>query len=505
MNRTFTAAILLFSKILLSQIASDPECRNEWTKPTSYEELSACIALLDDASDLLTTEVIGATVEGRNLFGLFFSSLKFGNDPDKIKVLIFAQQHGNEQSGKEGALLLANELIKLEYHYLFDSLDLVIIPQMNPDGSEVNQRKNGNEMDLNRNHLILTEPETIALHRLFDQYHFEVSVDVHEYFPYSEEWMNYGFYKNSDITIGTTTNLDVPENIRKLSREEFVLFYKNYLAQKGFSVFDYCPGDPPEIGHTRYSTFDINDGRQSLGIQGTFSFIQEGKNGKDGYSENLKRRAEGQMTGMMCLLEFTFQNKSRIKQMIYTERKKLVSGDGAQKISIQSVHTSNGSKLELPVYSVVTGNDSLLTINDFRPVVKSVTDVIKPRGYLIPKNNMDLVGWAERHNLAISSYQKSSSETIEQYFIDRIDSIDFEGDIIIDPVVVTHRVRKINTGDYFFIPTSQLKGTMIVLALEPKSMLGLATYTQFSTLVKAKDKFRVLRVVDKKTIKNKSN
>ena len=90
---------------------------------------------------------------------------------------------------------------------------------MNPDGSELNQRRNGNDTDLNRNHLILKEPETKALHQLFDKYLFEVTMDVHEYYPYDEAWMKYGYRKNSDITVGAITNINVSEKIRNFSNE----------------------------------------------------------------------------------------------------------------------------------------------------------------------------------------------------------------------------------------------------------------------------------------------
>ncbi len=39
----------------------------------------------------------------------------------------------NEQSGKEGALLLINELLMPENQYLFDKIDFALVPQMNPD------------------------------------------------------------------------------------------------------------------------------------------------------------------------------------------------------------------------------------------------------------------------------------------------------------------------------------------------------------------------------------
>ena len=106
-------------------------------------------------------------------------------------------------------LLLMQKLLKPENEYLFKRIDLVIVPQMNPDGSESNSRRNGNDMDLNRNHLILTEPETIGLHSLFDKYLFEVTMDVHEYFPYGEAWQKYGYHNNSDLLLGTATNSNV--------------------------------------------------------------------------------------------------------------------------------------------------------------------------------------------------------------------------------------------------------------------------------------------------------
>ncbi len=189
-------------------------------------------------------------------------------------------------------MLLAQELLKPENRYLFDKIDLLLVPQVNPDGSELNERRNANDADLNRNHLILSEPETMALHEIFDKYLFEVTMDVHEYSPYSEEWISFGYRKNSDVMVGSVTNINVSEEIRDLSNNDYLPFIFKYLNEKGFSSFVYCPGGPPEINYIRHSTFDINDGRQSPGIQNTFSFIQEGMNGEDSFVENLEHRAK---------------------------------------------------------------------------------------------------------------------------------------------------------------------------------------------------------------------
>ncbi len=483
---------------IFSQDTTTPAGKNNFTRVTSYDELSSYIHQLDAKSDLLKVGIIGQSVEGRNLYAMTFSSSPFGKDKSKIKALIFAQQHGNEQSGKEGALLLAKELLKPENRYLFDKMDIALVPQVNPDGSEANKRRNANNADLNRNHLILTEPETIALHNFFDKYLFEVTIDVHEYSPYGEEWKKYGYRKNADITIGATTNLNVSKEIRELSNENYLPFILKYLHDREFSSFEYCPGGPPEIDYIRHSTFDINDGRQSLGIQNTFSFIQEGMNGKDGLIENLQRRAQGQMTGMRGMLEYVYCNKDKIKSLVADARKKLINSKSGEDISIQSEHAGNGQTLELPLLSYYSGKDSVIIVNDYRPVVKSLFDIKKPFGYLIPKKITTLVEWAERHSLEIYPLKNPEDYQIEQYFISGVDSIDFERDIIVNPRVVIQGFQgNISANDYLFIPSAQMKGNVILLALEPKSMLGLITYKKYADLLKTGEGFPILRVIKK--------
>ncbi len=106
--------------------------------------------------------------------------------------------------------------------------------------------------------------------------------------------------------------------------------------------------------------------------------------------------------------------------------------------------------------------------------------------------------WAGRHSLELAPFKNQGDYKIEQYFITGIDSIDFEGDTIVNPQVVVQDYQgKFPAKDYYFISTAQLKGNMIVLALEPKSMLGLVTYKDYAHLLKEGEAFPVLRVIIK--------
>jgi hypothetical protein len=499
MRFTLSVFISLASILtIFAQQITTPLEKHNYLKTTSYEELSNFVKALDSTTDYLKVEIIGQSVQARNLYALKFSGSEFGKNRSKIKVIFFAQQHGNEQSGKEGALLLANELTNPKNKYLFDKIDLVIIPQMNPDGSEINKRRNGNNADLNRNHLILTEPEVIALHSFFDKYQFEANMDIHEYSPYGEEWQKYGYRKNAEITLGGNTNINISDKIRKFSNDKIVPFFFDFLTKKGISSFIYSPGGPPEIDYIRHSTFDINDGRQSFGIQNTFSFIQEGKNGTDNYIENIKRRAETQMNGMLAMLEFIYKNKDEIKKLVNSERKNLISMKTNQLVSIQSEHIQNGKKLSIPLFSYFSSKDSVVIVNDYRPIVHSIYDVKRPIGYLIPKKLKDLTEWAGKQDLNYREFKISKNQIIEEYMINGIDSIDFEREIIVNPLIsMKEKTDKLIESDYIYIPLNQIKGNLIVLALEPKSMLGLVTYKQFGYLLKPGETFPILRVIGK--------
>jgi hypothetical protein len=95
-------------------------------------------------------------------------------------------------------------------------------------------------------------------------------------------------------------------------------------------------------------------------------------------------------------------------------------------------------------------------------------------------------------------FKKPENYLVEQYTVNRIDSIDFEGDITVNPQVVLNDITgSITARDYYFITTSQLKGNLIVLALEPKSILGLVTYKDYANLLKEGETFPILRVIAK--------
>ncbi|MGB5850324.1 MAG: hypothetical protein WBH40_17680, partial [Ignavibacteriaceae bacterium] len=221
-----------------------------------------------------------------------------------------------------------------------------------------------------------------------------------------------------------------------------------------------------------------------------------GLNGRDSI-DNIKRRAEGQAAGMLGFLEFVYLNKDIIKRLVKEERSKLLSGTESKEVAIQLDHFNNGRLLNLNLFSLYSESDSMILVKDYRPVVNPLFSVQRPAGYLFPKGLTEILDWTARHNIILDTYESNEGERIEQYYITGIDSMNFEGDMVVNPMLeVIDVTDMINPEEFYFVNVDQLQSNAIVIALEPKSMLGLITYKNYEHLLKKWESFPVLRVVN---------
>lgn len=489
---------LIFPFLLISIFAQDvptPLKASGFTKLTSHKELNEYLAKLEQARNSISITTFTTSVEGREIKK---ATITLPSNREKLKVLVFAQQHGNEQSGKEGALLVLEELASGKLNYLLDSLELIIIPQLNPDGSERNNRRNGNRMDLNRNHLVLTEPEVIALHSLFNEYKPHKTLDVHEYFPYSDSWFKFGYYKDFDEQFGVVTNPAISIEIKDIADNLFLPYVEKQLIEKGFSFHNYIVGGPPDRERIRHSTVDINDGRQSFGIQNTFSIILEGKNGKDVYSENIERRAKGQAEAIKAFLNFCYNNATILYETVTKEREKLVNSQPGEKIAVKMEHVEGPSPLLLKLKSVHSGKDTIITVHNYHPMIKKLIEVEKPEAYLINKNDTELVEIMKRNFVYMVDYNPTQGDNVSRYKIKSIDTVEIEETPVMVPLLEVEKVEAINElSGFYMIPVAQLKSNFLPLALEPQSQCGLATYENLE-LLKENSYYPVLRLERRK-------
>lgn len=158
----------------------------------TYETLTAELkTLAGKYPNLVRLESAGKSVEGRDLWYLRVTNLNV-TDPSKPKLLFISSMHGDEVTGKEVMVYLLRDMLQrhgtsARITSLMDHNEIYIMPSMNPDGTEHQQRFNATGVDLNRDFPGLNEdpfggnraPETRALMELHKNNHFQVAINFH--------------------------------------------------------------------------------------------------------------------------------------------------------------------------------------------------------------------------------------------------------------------------------------------------------------------------------------
>lgn len=138
--------------------------------------------------ELVETIEIGRTVQDRPLYAAIIG------DKTKPALLVNAGAHGTEVGPPEGAWLWVRELTKSKSLMLMD-MCIIVVPNQNPDNRFI-ARGNKNAVDLNRDWVDFSQPETQAVASLFDTYNVVAALDMH----------NFGYPRHTslqEVTFGT--------------------------------------------------------------------------------------------------------------------------------------------------------------------------------------------------------------------------------------------------------------------------------------------------------------
>ena len=133
---------------------------------------------LHDIQPLLAnypTKIIGHSVQNKPIY-----SYQIGTG--SIKIFMWSQMHGNESTTTKALfdflnLLHSNHELAQTFcnHFTF-----CFLPMVNPDGAELYTRENANQVDLNRDALNLSQPESKLLRQTFDEFQPNLCYNLHD-------------------------------------------------------------------------------------------------------------------------------------------------------------------------------------------------------------------------------------------------------------------------------------------------------------------------------------
>jgi len=464
---------------------------------TSYEEMMVFFADLQSETDGFTIDTIGESLEGRALVVLRFGAPD-GPEPtasEKLKVLIYAQQHGNEPSGKEAAIALARDIATGIDADFLEAVDFYLVPQVNPDGSENEQRRNAGGMDLNRDHLPLSTPEVAALHSFYNEILPHVTLDVHEYGFAGSAWVDAGLHKNFGQQIGALSNANMSMALRSFAWDRVIPEMRSALAGKDVILKRYLVTDGPDA-RFRYSTTALNDGRNSMGIYHSLSFLIEGRNGLTVESD-IRERTRQQLETIKAFLGFFGENAEEVGSLVAQEREVLIGEGLPEEVALVMDYVPDPGRpsLSVGVIDIETGEEKDLTIEAFAPAVEGTLFVTRPLGYVIPSESSHVIDVLERHGILFQAMDQATPATLEAYRIESVVPTQKEDKEFLDVRVTAARGEgTINAGDVV-VWCNQLATNLIVTLLEPQSQWGLAPLPDFADMLAVGTEYPIRRIL----------
>ncbi|MFP4082996.1 MAG: M14 family zinc carboxypeptidase [Candidatus Aminicenantes bacterium] len=546
--------ILIFSLIFIffpleAETVKTPAEESNYKQYSQHEQITNFLSRLDHLSPNLVVKIIGCTKEreeypAKDLF-LCIISEERADFPQKLNrskptFFLIASQHGNEQSAKEAALWFIRDLAAGKLKGLLKKMNFLIIPQANPYGNWFNQRRNEQDLDLNRDHVKLEAPESEAIHHVFRNWMPELTMDVHE--------KGDSYYH---LSIGCVSNPNISHTLQEFSRhtilaevekdliEEDIAFHEYLITQRmgidSSAGVRYRSEDlPNKEMMKRFSTTDLNDGRNSLGIYESLSFIQEGASRHD--IQTLKERTRWQYLGIRFFSESVARHGREIIAMVRSLRenvlKKAQIYSEQDKIHLRMKYVRDENQpflvikkfeqAETPIIGTLKADKKAgepLTREDVAPYaypseykvveevvrnwfpdVEPVISVSRPLGYVIPSAHQQVVETLLRHDIKVDVFTQDSLLEVELYKIKDIVPAEYD---YLPPQMIDLEKAAVQTiikkGD-FYIPCFQEGANLIPCLLEPQSQYGLIRYQKFDLVPYAGDIFPFYRWIKGKEL-----
>ena len=517
-----------------------------YLKYTQNEDIAAFLSTLDAVSPELAVLIVGQSLPtdeyGAKPIFLAVLSEKAAATPDaldraKPTVLFTAAQHGNEQSAKEAALWLLRDLAVDDLRPLLKKVNVLIMPQTNPYGNFMNARRDELGLDMNRDHIKLESAGVKAIHRVFAAWMPEVSIDVHE--------KGDDYYR---VSVGCVSNFNIAANLQDFSRRTILAEVEQSLKKKKVTFHEYLVTEElgvdtssgatyaagpegPREEMKRFSTTDLNDGRNSLGIFETLSFIQEGASRHD--LATLRERTRWQYDGLRSFLESVARHGPEILELVRGDRARLLERVKVQAeddpIHLRMKFARDPGRPELilktferaasPIRGVLKvdkkAGEALLAedvapyplpsnlkvvdevIKNWFPNVESTLAVRRPSGYFLSRDRLDIVETLLALGVQVGMLEKDGLFEAEVYEVTMVtpSKLDYLApeNIEVEAKALMVPLRK---GD-FYVSCLQPAANLIPCLLEPQSEFGLIRYWKYKLVPEPGGVFAVFRQAGK--------
>lgn len=465
-----------------------------YSRISTSSEMSVFMhALADRYPAHVRVESIGSSVQGRPIEVIRLTAPGAETTAQRLKVMIIGTQHGAmEPAGGEALLVVARELLSGQLRPLLDDLDVILLPNANPDGRDLARRSNANRVNINTDFVLLSQPETRALKEVVNRFEPDVLLDSHESAILKRETLaKDGYLTDFDAQFEISNNPAVPAKLRDYALNIFLPALTGRVSSSGLPAHRYI-GEIISIRQPiTNGGLTLRNFRNAAALSGALSMLVETKldSREDVFPtyRNIAVRVERQLLCIRSFLTLAHERRAEIRAQTTAARAVLHN----ESLTLFAGYTANRDqpKTSIPMRRLETRKLEQLEFRDHRKQ-ENADEMAYPPMLIITRHQDTIRPILERHNVSYRHvFKPIGAEVLAVRVKGRSNTVE-RAELLAE----TRKSIAIDSGS-LLIDLIQPNGRMAALLLDPRSISSIFRYPEFAALVVPEEEFFIYRTL----------
>jgi hypothetical protein len=505
------AGVMVFALILLGNGCRQSAPLQTELERSKYQHLTSSAQIVEYLTALFNRDaeaelrIIGNSARGKPIAALLISKnladlKQGGKDEGRLTVMLIGSQHGMEPSGAEALLLLARELLEGGLKSSLDDLDLILVPNSNPDGRDTHRRVNGDGVNLSTDYALLSAPESRAVMDALHYFKPDAVLDIHESAVLKKQTLAaQGYLTDFEAQFEAANNPNVDGEIRAYSFGCLLPELISTVSAQGLPAQRYIGEITSVTQPITHGGISLRNLRNQAGMEGAFSFLVENKldpsTGNYPTPRNIRVRVKKQYLCITSFLAVCRTHAADIRRISRLAREKwrLPQEEGPLYLGYDYVASPTQATISVPLRTVKTGEKISRTF-EYRGDVEAYWPFQPPSSYLVTTHQTLIAEFLGRHHIRYESPQTLRVVSV----VPATNHAWNEPDAAPAARKGEKRLLRysLKPGD-LIIPLDQAGRRLIPLFLEHRSLSGIYAFPPAAGLFEKDEQPQLYRIVDK--------